>query len=319
MLGIIGIVALLIILGLSLFITRLATVALKMTGLSQDAAKFQARSAFTGTGFTTSETESVVDHPVRRRVIMFLMILRSAGLLTIVLSLILTFVGTAGEEGLDRVTRLLWILAGVGLLWGLSLSKALELVMEKLMQRVLERWTDVDVRDYARLLNLTGEYGVTRMAVEEDDWVANRPVSDCRLNDEGVNILGIERKDGGYVGVPQGKTEIHPGDTLILYGRSEALSELDERRAGRRGDAAHEKAASDHQVRKARQENEEETYQRKREEETNREQVLSRNDGIDVTRIGDRNHLMADGVELTRDVEAFPARRRFDKHSGKKQ
>ncbi len=139
MLGIIGIVALLTILGLSLFITRIATVALKMTGLSQDAAKFQARSAFTGTGFTTSETESVVDHPVRRRVIMLLMILRSAGLLTIVLSLIISFVGTAGEEGFDRITRLFWILSGVGVLWGLSLSKALELLMEKLMQRALER------------------------------------------------------------------------------------------------------------------------------------------------------------------------------------
>ncbi len=74
----------------------------------------------------------------------------------------------------------------------------------------------MDVRDYARLLNLTGEYGVTRMAVKEDDWVANRPVSECRLNDEGLNILGIERKDEGYVGVPRGQTKIHPGDILIL-------------------------------------------------------------------------------------------------------
>jgi len=258
MLGIIGIIALLTILGLSLFITRLATVALKMTGLSQDAAKFQARSAFTGTGFTTSEAESVVDHPVRRKIIMILMIVRSAGLLTIVLSLILSFVGTTGEEGFDRITRLLWILSGAGVLWGLSLSKALERMMEKLMQHVLKRWTDLDVRDYASLLNLSGGYGVTRMAVEEEDWIANRPLGECRLNEEGLNILGLERKNGNYVGVPRSQTKIHPGDTLIVYGRSKALNELDKRRAGPHGDIAHEKATSDQQERMGEQEREEE-------------------------------------------------------------
>jgi len=63
---VIGIVAFLIVLALSLVLTRVATVALAMTGLSHEVAKFQARSAFTGTGFTTREAENVVDHPVRR-------------------------------------------------------------------------------------------------------------------------------------------------------------------------------------------------------------------------------------------------------------
>lgn len=66
MVGIIGIVAFLTVLALSLTITRVATLVLAMTGLSWEAARFQARSAFTGTGFTTSEAESIVSHPVRR-------------------------------------------------------------------------------------------------------------------------------------------------------------------------------------------------------------------------------------------------------------
>lgn len=58
---------------------------------------------------------------------------------------------------------------------------------------------------------------------------------------------------------------------LFVHGwtcrRSEALSELDERRSGRRGDAAHETAALEQQVRMARQEHEEERYEKKREED----------------------------------------------------
>jgi hypothetical protein len=103
LIAIVGIIAFLTVLCLSLIVTRIATIALTYTGLSRQAAAFQARSAFTGTGFTTSEAEKVVDHPVRRRIIMTLMVARSAGLVTILISLILSF-GGSGE--FSRLARL---------------------------------------------------------------------------------------------------------------------------------------------------------------------------------------------------------------------
>lgn len=50
-----AIASLLVVLVLSLLVTRIATVALTHTGLSREVARFQARSAFSGVGFTTSE------------------------------------------------------------------------------------------------------------------------------------------------------------------------------------------------------------------------------------------------------------------------
>ena len=67
-----ALVSLLVTIALSLLITHIASMALTMTGLSRDLAKFQARSAFTGVGFTTNEAEKVVAHPVRRRILMLL-------------------------------------------------------------------------------------------------------------------------------------------------------------------------------------------------------------------------------------------------------
>jgi hypothetical protein len=61
-----------------------------MTGLSHEVARFRARSAFTRTGFTTQEAEKMVEHPVGHRIIGKLMIIRSAGLVIIVLSLMLS-------------------------------------------------------------------------------------------------------------------------------------------------------------------------------------------------------------------------------------
>ncbi|HUW03445.1 MAG TPA: hypothetical protein VMW08_13900, partial [Acidimicrobiales bacterium] len=66
----------------SLLVTRVATVMLTLTGMSRESARFQARSAFSGTGFTTTESESVVNHPVRRRIILSLILLGNAGIVS---------------------------------------------------------------------------------------------------------------------------------------------------------------------------------------------------------------------------------------------
>lgn len=156
MIGVIGIIALFTVLFLSLLITRLASVALTLTGLSSEAARFQARSAFTGTGFTTGEAEKVVDHPVRRRVIMLLMITRSAGLITIIISLILSFANTTDER--IMMIRMAWIAGGMAVLWFFSSSKWLERIMNRMMEWALRKWTDLNTMDYTGLLNLEGEY-----------------------------------------------------------------------------------------------------------------------------------------------------------------
>ena len=49
-------------------------------------ALFQALSAFSGTGFTTPEAESIVNHPARRRITMLLMIVGTAGIATVIVS-----------------------------------------------------------------------------------------------------------------------------------------------------------------------------------------------------------------------------------------
>ena len=245
MIGIIGVIAVLVVLGLSLVITRLATVALTLTGMSRESARFQARSAFTGTGFTTSEAEQVVRHPVRRRIVMMLMILRSAGLVTIIVSLILSFVGPAA--GTQKLLRLAWLGGGVLVLWLLARSRAVDRVVSRLIERALRRWTDLDVRDYASLLRLSGPYTVMELHVDEDDWLADKRLDQMRLLQEGVTVLGIRRPNGNYVGVPRGETLIRTGDQLVLYGPEQTLDELDERRRGATGDVAHDEAVAETQ------------------------------------------------------------------------
>jgi hypothetical protein len=239
----VAIISLLVVLTLSILVTRVATVALTHTGLSREAARFQARSAFTGVGFTTSESEKVVGHPVRRRILLLLMLLGNAGIVTAMSSLILGFISAQGAGSITL--RIVILLSGLVLLWTVASSQWLDLRLSKIISRALKRYTRLDVQDYASLLHLSGEYEVTELQVEAEDWLANETLQDLRLRDEGVLVLGITREDGSYVGAPKGPAKVLSGDTLILYGRTSALERLDQRRRGRRGDREHEVAVDE--------------------------------------------------------------------------
>lgn len=239
----VAIISLFIVLTLSILITRIATVALTLTGLSREAARFQARSAFTGVGFTTSEAESIVTHPVRRRIVLLLMLLGSAGIVSAMASLILSF--GAVQSSSSFVVRILLLLLGIGMLWIVASSKWVDKYASRLISWALNHYTNLTVMDYASLLRLTGEYQVTEMKVEPDDWMANRTLGELKFRDEGVLVLGIKRADGTYRGAPKGPTKIFPEDTLILYGRTPLLETLGQRERGDRGDREHDQAVAE--------------------------------------------------------------------------
>jgi hypothetical protein len=239
-----AVASLLVIITISLLITRVATIALTATGLSRESARFQARSAFSGAGFTTSESEAVVRHPVRRRVVMALMLLGNAGIAAVVASIILTFVGP--DDAAAPVLRFLALALGMAGIWVAFKSHWVDRQVTRLTVRALGRWTDIDVRDYAALLHLGGTYVVTELAVGPDDWLAGRTLGALGLRQEGIILLGIDRPDGTYVGAPVAETIIGPGDVLIIYGRRHEIAELDERRHGASGDRAHADAVAEH-------------------------------------------------------------------------
>ena len=85
--------------------TKLATGALIATGVPPESAAFQARSAFSGAGFTTTEAENVVNHRVRRRIIGTTMFVGSLGTPTLVLTVLVGFVAPGPGSTTERALR----------------------------------------------------------------------------------------------------------------------------------------------------------------------------------------------------------------------
>lgn len=162
-----ALISLVVVASLSLLVIRVGTVAMVMTGLSEEVASFQSLSAFSGAGFTTDEAERALAYPARRKVVKTLIRLGSVGLITAISSLVLSFTNTAGGE-LERVS----LLVGASiLLASVARSKRFNRAVTPIIERGLRRTTELDfeLRDYTNLLRLHRDYRVADVAVDEED------------------------------------------------------------------------------------------------------------------------------------------------------
>lgn len=212
----------------SMLINRVATIMLVLTGMSVEEARFQARAAMSGVGLTTRTPEEIVSHPVRRRVVFWLMIVGSAGIVTAIASLVLSFRGGSTASQVARAGILCGVLLVV---WLLSRTGPVERALTRAIGALL-RARGYAARDWGTLLDLSGDYAIAELKVRDDDWVTGRQLRELRLRDEGVMVIGIHRSERGYLGAPRPETVVQAGDELVLYGRGERIRELDNRRRG---------------------------------------------------------------------------------------
>lgn len=249
-----AVISLLVIITFSILATRIGTIAFIHTGLSKDAAKFQARSAYLGVGFTTQESELVVNDPVRRKILTVLIFLGNAGIITTISSVIFSFISI--EESGFFSTEIIVLFSGLLLLITLSRSKFVDRKLSILINKALSRYTYLDVKDYYSLLHLEENYRVSEIKVKKEDWLTNKTLKKLELDAEGIRVLGVRRLNGRYIGAPKGETKIKEGDVLILYGKIKTLQSLENRKEGSSGDMEHSNAVTEQKRREQEQEHE---------------------------------------------------------------
>jgi hypothetical protein len=216
------VIILLISIAISFVVVRVGAVALELTGVSWDRAKFQALSAFTNSGFTTRESEEITRHPVRRRIASILIVLGNAGLVAVVGS----FAGSLlNPQPMQTWLNLGLIAGGLGLLvWighGRWVGRRLRATAQEWLERryQLSEWSPHD------LLRLDEGFALTRFVVPEDSPALGRRLVDLRLKDHLVQILAIER-GRDFLAIPRGEDRVQAGDRLVVFGRALAIEHL---------------------------------------------------------------------------------------------
>ncbi len=209
---------------LSVMVVKVGSVALRMTGLDTKRATFQSLSAFTGTGFTTRDSELVVRDDRRRRVIMTLMILGNAGFVGVLATLIGTFV-TARKKSVEIPIQLVAILLCIFLMYLIGRRKRLMRRWSAWIERRLARWTSLQEIPVEEAFHLAEGYGVAAIRVRSDSEVIGRSLAEKALAEKDVLILAIER-EGQTIPAPKAKEVIQKGDRLICYGKLNVMREI---------------------------------------------------------------------------------------------
>ena len=208
---------------ISFLIVRVGAVALELTGLQRGKARFQALSAFTGTGFTTRESEMIVNHHQRRRVVTILMVLGNVGIVSLIATFILSLVSSRGVwiPSLKLVGIALFALA---FFWLVSREKIARVLSDKIRQKLMTHM-DLERVTVEEILYQARGYGIAIVGVSKLSKLAGITLARSGLREQGITVLSIER-DGMPIAIPSAQEEIHAGDRLVCYGLLKSIQGL---------------------------------------------------------------------------------------------
>ena len=208
---------------ISMLIVRAGAIALMMTGMSFNKAKFQALSAFSGTGFTTREAERVVNNAKRRKIVSWLMILGNAGIVTVIVTATSSFARV--QQGLGIGLNVLVLLGGLALIIAIARHTPFVRRWEAFAQtrfersKIFEEDTTVD-----ELLHIAEGYGVMRVQLLDNSSLIGQTLADINRRLEHSFVLGIER-NREWLPTPKLTSLLLKDDNLVIYGRLEDLTE----------------------------------------------------------------------------------------------
>lgn len=205
----------------SMLAVRAGAAALRLTGMEPERARFQALSAFTGTGFTTREAEAVLSQPLRRRIVSVLMILGHAGIVTVIVTATSSLVAAEGEGiALSAVA----LTGGLLFLYVVATRTGLATRWEGWIHRRIRTRMRFDQEPVEELMRIGSEFGLARAHVPRATSTPAIAIRDLGLLQQRVLILAIER-ESEFISSPSGAETVRPGDDLLLYGPAEAIGD----------------------------------------------------------------------------------------------
>lgn len=225
----------LIALFVSFIAVRLGAVAFELTGLDWSMASFQSLSCFSGTGFTTRESELITGNPQRRRIASTLIILGHAGFVTLIatlanslrpelfasdymISLFNSAFPTSVQPWVKLGVVILAIIASYRIASYSKLDKKLTNILRSrfIKNELVKRVT------FEELVVATGGYGISQIEVCQDSQVLDKTLMNSELRDADVTVLAIQR-EGDIIPNPPARTKIALGDKLICFGKLENI------------------------------------------------------------------------------------------------
>jgi hypothetical protein len=212
----------------SWIIVRIGAIAFQITGLEWSLAKFQSLSCFSGTGFTTKESELITGDKRRRQIATILMILGNAGLVTLIASAVGALnpehnvLPWLEENFLNAPINLIVLAVALYLVYKILTNRKITGKLTRYLRRRLMKQELLKPVSFEELLMLTGGYGISRIEVCQDNPIIDKTLAESDLRKNDITVLAIIRGEE-TIPNPSANRKILKGDGLIAFGKLETL------------------------------------------------------------------------------------------------
>jgi TrkA-C domain len=189
---------------------------LNITGLESKISRFQVISMLTGTGFTTEESNSIIDHPVRRKIGAFLILFGAFSLAVIISSISNMLANNL------RILELTFAISVLLLLVILSRIPRIKNHFKNKLRTEMEAHYDICEQPIKEVLFLDRDDWVTEIVIMHNSKLIGKNPTELINKLEDINLLFVKR---GKVKIRKdlGKEIIHEGDQLFLYGNKNEI------------------------------------------------------------------------------------------------
>lgn len=202
---------------ISTILVRIASTIMRLTGLPDNVARFQSLSAMTGTGFTTRESELIVNYPIRRRVLMTLMIIVNIGLVSVVSTFVVAF-SEIGPERASVVQQVFWFTAALAVNFLVIVNPVVDGLLCRFLSWVLVRTTNLGKRRFVRLLSLEDDMTIAEHHLRLRHSIMIGDLIPEHIDLSVIMIRGAETKHPSHLG---DEMEIEPFETAICFGKED--------------------------------------------------------------------------------------------------
>ena len=210
-----------------ILINEIFTVLFRLTGLTEDKAKFQVTSMLTNSGFTTSDSELITSSRVRRKLARITMIFGYAFTVTIVSAVVNIVIAMNSFEikSMWPVSlALLIILLSLIMLKNLPGIKAgFEHSVEKIGNRLIfGKYSNAVIVLDSYDDNVLAEVNITNVP----EILKGVPIEDTPLKSRfNINVLMLKR-EYDYMRIINKNTVLEKGDTIVIFGEYRNIRDI---------------------------------------------------------------------------------------------
>ena len=205
------------------------SVAFKLTGLSTSKIKFQVASLFTGTGFTTAESELITNDERRRKIAVacaYTGHIFSVVILGLVINVFVSIGLTITKEEMTFVPAwnewymfVLYVTSSLFLLMLLLKIPPINKRFQKFLERIAINSSKFNRKsNIVTVLDMYGKHAIAEVVLNTiPDFAKETPLYEMGLTkDYSINVLSIKR--GKRILDVTKDTMFRKGDTLVIYG-----------------------------------------------------------------------------------------------------